>query len=197
MSKQNSRSKNHNKSKQSTPLSRLNYIENKSDKEIVEVRVVCFPTPVSASITGILAQTALSIGSFTENQWAALYDEYRILGGKIHWVGVPNASNSAFQPVYVTFDNDNVPAYISNAAASEVNNVKLLPSTSARSERWTYEFQRPTGGGNTAIQWCDTSGAAPVSLGALTIFTATSFGGTFNPVAQYYVELLVQFRGRK
>jgi len=183
------------KSKPTDAIARLRAIDDSKDMEIITTRVVTTLIQASGTITGLNAQILMNATSFSENQWVALYDEYRILGGTLHWAGLPT-SLAAIPPAIAYFDNDNTPTIASNAAALEYNNSRLVPTTSSRCEQFSFNFERPKKGAHTSIDWYDTANNAPTSNGTVGVFTSNSFGSTV-PVGNYYIEFLVEFRSRK
>ncbi len=167
----------------------LKTIDLQDNNQVYRLRSIVVNT-IGVTVTGCNYQ--VSMDPSTNAEWsslAALYDEFRVLGGLMVYHPI-NRYTVNSNPLYVCYDNDSTPTLAS------INDVFDYPN--ARS--WTscdsfkYKWQRPNSA-NSPVLWSDVATPSG-SKGALTIFTTTSFGSTFN-VGQAIFEFLIEFRGRR
>lgn len=128
--------------------------------------------------------------------YAAIYDEFRVVGIKITLVPSQQGSVTAINaPVIIVYDNDDSNVLTSYNAALEYDTHKVLSSIwyqrsgSAYSSMWL----RPTSGNNTAILWSDVG--TPVATGSVKFYATGLTASTtyFGITVEHYVE----FRGRR
>ncbi len=169
--------------------SRLRAIDRLTNNQVYEHRLTLVQT-VSGGVTGINYQLALDPSAFQDwTSLAALYDEFRVLGGKVTYSPI-NIFINANLPMYCIFDNDSTPAIASDNEATSYPNCRVHNSITP----FVYPFKRPETI-TSPVLWRDC--ATPnTSVGSITFFQTTGFTGAIN-VGQTMTEILVQFRGRR
>jgi hypothetical protein len=152
---------------------------------------------VSSSAAGIINTTAnFDISAYGEfASVAAMFDEFRVVGGRIKcFCAAPNSNVLTVGPVVAAFDNDDAAAVTSYSGAAEYKEKLEFASIWDNNKIPTLTFTRPSSGLDTSINWID-CGASASSLGSIKFYgDSLSLSTLYFTVIQ---EIWVQFRGER
>ena len=179
------------------------YTPSVQDSRIFKERLT-YSTAIASNGAGTI-NSVISMNPSSSGEWAsyaALYDEFRVVGIRVRLVSKQQYSvTAANDSVAIAYDDNNTTALTSLDAGLQYDTSHLLPAVFAHSATGglnqetcpTFVFMRPKQGGNTPINWIDTS--FPVnSLGGVKFY-----GTNLNISINYYiasVDWYVEFRGR-
>lgn len=152
---------------------------------------------LTSSVGGVINNVVvMDPSTYTGSDWAdfsSTYDEFRVLGIRIHCAnhqfGV--AVNGGL--VALAFDNDTSAAPGSFTAVQQYSTSKYQPAVWF-TKTITHTWWRPTKGKETTITWCDVANPSG-SLGSIQIYASGLSAST-----QYIdlaIEAFVEFRGRR
>jgi hypothetical protein len=179
------------------------YVNTAQDNKIQRIRL-SVDNLVASNGIGII-NAVINMDPSSSVEWAAtsaLYDEFRVMGIKVHLFSRQQGSVTAATDVAViAYDNNTSAALTSLAAGSQYATSHLFSSIwyQNSSERvnagngLVFEFMRPTSGKDTAITWVSTALPAN-SEGSVKFYAANQSNSTtyWSYVAYWFVEL----RGR-
>jgi hypothetical protein len=141
------------------------------------------------TLTGTLDIGNLALYSDFSNELGSLYDEYRILGGRLKLYSTLGPGHtSGCSLMAIAFDNDNP----SGSPASTDELIQFASSkvlNAGRDSKYFYTFERP----RSMLLWRDV--ATPVSDCGLKYYATTLTVSTLY--FKYELEVLVDFRGRR
>jgi len=165
-----------------------------ADNRIYKRRLPLVGTITSDSIGRI--KDTISFDPSTCPDWSScsgLYDEFRVVGARLRLV--PRTQNTvtlASNPLFVCFDNDDSSVITSYAQAAEYQNTHFIPVLWNNYHTATFNFARPSSGGETTLLWQDVVTPSG-SMGAIKLYADTLTAST-NYFA-YMIEYAVEFRG--
>jgi hypothetical protein len=143
----------------------------------------------AGSIAGTLNVGDISTFADFSGEFAALYDEYRVLGGRIKLYSTLGPGHTlGCSLMAIAFDNDNA----TGTPASTDELIQYATSkvlNAGRDSKYFYTFERPS----SMLLWRDV--ASPSSDCGLKYYATTLTVSTLY--FKYELEILVDFRGRR
>jgi hypothetical protein len=163
--------------------------ESTNSRKFVMHRSGTLTSSAGGTLTGTLDIGDLSLYSDFSGEFAALYDEYRIIGGRLKLYSTLGPGHTlGCSLMAIAFDNDSAtgsPA--STDELIEYSTSKVL--NAGRDSKYFYTFSRP----KSMLLWRDV--ASPTSDCGLKYYATTLTISTLY--FKYELEVLVDFRGRR
>jgi hypothetical protein len=145
-------------------------------------------------ITGSVTMDPSAISGTDWADFSSTYDEFRVLGVKVHFVNAQPNNTIINQLVCIAFDNDTTSNPASFSAVQQYSTSSYFPAQWSTDKVITRTYWRPTRGVDTTIPWIDVANPSG-SLGSVQFY---SQGLTVSTAyLSLAIELYVEFRGRR
>lgn len=173
-----------------------NILDGQHGNQIHRGRCIAAGT-ISSSAGGTIS-SVLNMNPSGYTNWAsfaALYDEFRIVGLKLTLISKQAFSVTAANGMgVIVFDNDDTTALTTINDGLEYDTRMIIPAVWANDRVFVKTFVRPNSGLSTNVPWIDV-GTPASSLGSLKfLFTALSASTSY---LDYSIELAIEFRGSR
>ncbi len=151
-------------------------------------------TIASAGLASVFGYTTMDPSGFSDwTSFAALFDEFRILRGVIHYRTVWNCSTSDQGLMAVAFDNDSASIPSTFDGIVQYGTSKTFPVQMA-GRTTSYEFKRPNI--TPSAYWTDVASPSG-SLGSVQYATVDSTTTNGRGILYQVVEYEIEFRSRR
>jgi hypothetical protein len=156
------------------------------------IKLLSFTQAVSSSAGGVINAVFGNTNPSSCGNWsslAAVYDEYRVLAMRVHWVPSNGynkvvATQTCLNPLFVVLDRDSATALTSTGAASGYDSVKMFDLERC----FTYDEYKMDGPREASF----ITTATPTNLGGV-LFFATGLSNSLQ-YGTVLVQFLTQFR---
>ncbi len=145
----------------------------------------------------IYSAQPLTPSSFPEfSNYAALYDEFRMMGGTVTMFTVAEVVTSSSSPtngvcaIAYDFNDSTVPTSVNDVLP--LGNRRLFQCLSLDRNGFVYDFRVPTSGPNTSVLWYSTT--ATPNLGSIKFAASTMTAS--RDYMEGILDIYVEFRGR-